>query len=358
MSHVSSEGILNIKHGSKIYWSGDERLFNVSFTPDYFGDHEDHYLTWADDLIDLKISRLVLDVSGQLKLQSWPWTEGVQEWHTVQVSTCGRSGCGAFSICSKNAQMPCGCLPDFNSGESNESSAQQPHETWAVGARRCVRKTVLGCSGSSSSRQDEDGFLRIKNADFPINPLKLDVKSNMECESASLSNCSRIAYAFDERIGSCFVWDHDLLDLKKLIQGDSNGRNFYLKLAASELNSLGKDINQSIFIFIANERIRPILISLFDFSSYIEPNRRNRTQADPAYEKNTGNKKQLLIIVILTISLTVVTTLSFVMLCVRGKLRRKGKLIFLISMISAVNNNILALINFIFLHHPGGFVAI
>ena len=134
MSHVSSEGILNIKHGSKIYWSGDERLFNVSFTPDYFGDHEDHYLTWADDLIDSKISRLVLDVSGQLKLQSWPWTEGVQEWLTVQVSTCGRSGCGAFSICSKNAQMPCGCLPGFSSAESNESSAQQPHETWTVGA--------------------------------------------------------------------------------------------------------------------------------------------------------------------------------------------------------------------------------
>ncbi|KAK0600878.1 hypothetical protein LWI29_019096 [Acer saccharum] len=190
--------------------------------------------------------------------------------------------------------MPCGCLPGFKSAESNESSAQQPHETWAVGARRCVRKTVLGCSGSSSSRQDEDGFLRIENADFPINPLKLDVKSSMECESASLSNCSWIAYAFDERIGSCFVWDNDLLDLKKLIQGDSNGRNFYLKLAASELNSL-------------------------------EPNPRNGTQADPAYEKNTGNKKQLLIIVILTISLTVVTTLSFIMLCVRGKLRRKGE---------------------------------
>ncbi|KAK0600376.1 hypothetical protein LWI29_014373 [Acer saccharum] len=103
--------------------------------------------------------------------------------------------------------------------------------------------------------------------------------------------------------------------------------NFFLKLAASELNSL-------------------------------EPNPRNGTQADPAYEKNTGNKKQLLIIVILTISLSVVTTLSFVTLCVRGKLRRKGKLIFLISMISAVNNNIHALINFIFLHHTGGFVAI
>ncbi|KAK1583317.1 hypothetical protein Q3G72_022714 [Acer saccharum] len=92
--------------------------------------------------------------------------------------------------------------------------------------RNLMRKTVLGCISSSSSslskKQDEDGFLRIENADFPINPLKLDVKSSMECESASLSNCSWIAYAFDERIGSCFVWDNKLFDLKKLIQGDSN----------------------------------------------------------------------------------------------------------------------------------------
>ncbi|KAK0602143.1 hypothetical protein LWI29_030791 [Acer saccharum] len=132
-SNFSFGGILNIKHGSKIYWRCNERLFNLSFTPDYYGDHMNLYLTWADDLIDSKISRLVLDVSGQLKLQSWLRTDGVQEWHTVQVSTCGRSGCGAFSICSKNAQSPCGCLPGFSYAESNDSSAQEPHEKDCIG---------------------------------------------------------------------------------------------------------------------------------------------------------------------------------------------------------------------------------
>ncbi|KAI9186644.1 hypothetical protein LWI28_019410 [Acer negundo] len=277
---------LIIKNGSKIYWRGGDRgLFNLSFSTDYYGSS---YVTLVDEL---KYRRVVLDVSGQLKLQSL--TEGVQGWYTLEASTCGISGCGSFGICNKNAQMPCVCLPGFNSSESNDSSAQEPHETWVVGARRRVRKTVLGCSSNSSSRQDEDGFLTIENADFPINPLKLDVKSSMECESASLSNCSWIAYAFNERNGLCFVWDNDLLDLKKLIQGDSNGRNFFLKLSATELNSHESDPS-------------------------------NGTLADPAYQKNTGNKKQLLIIVILTVSLTVVTTLSFVMLCVRGKLRRKG----------------------------------
>ena len=52
---------------------------------------------------------------------------------------------------------------------------------------------------------------------------------------------NQLAYAFDERSGSCLVWDNDLLDLKQLLDGDSNGTNFYLKLAALELNSLGKD---------------------------------------------------------------------------------------------------------------------
>ncbi|KAI9185691.1 hypothetical protein LWI28_009777 [Acer negundo] len=231
-----------------------------------------NYVTWADDLGNSTISRIVLDVSGQLKLQSWSRTDGVQEWHTVQVSTCGRSGCGAFSICNKTAQMPCGCLPGFKS-ESNDSWAQEPGDIWAVHARRCVRKAGLGCNSSSLSKKDR--FLRINYTDLPINPLKLDVRSSMECESASLSNCSWIAYSFDEGTGSCFVRDNDLLDLKQLLEGDENGKNFYLRLADSEFDSL---------------------------------------ESNPGYKKNTGNKRQLWIIATLTISLTVVA-LSFVMLC-------------------------------------------
>ncbi|KAL5737876.1 hypothetical protein ACOSP7_030637 [Xanthoceras sorbifolium] len=297
---------LQIMHDSEIYWRGAEGLFNLSFSSDDFGNY---YLTFAGNINDSTISRVVLDVSGQLKLLSW--TEGVQGWYTLEASTCR---CGAFSICNKNAQKPCRCLPGFKA-ESNDSSAQEADETWAVGAQRCVRKTQLGCNSSSLSKKD--GFKRIENADFPINPLKFDVRSSMECESASLSNCSWIAYAFDN--GSCLVWDKDLFELKQLLDGDSNGKNFFLKLAASELNSL-------------------------------ESNPSNGTIA--GYNINRGNKKQLWIIVILTISLIAVA-LSFILLCVRGKLRRKGKLIFLYSMISAVNNNVLALITFIFLHHTG-----
>ncbi|TXG67197.1 hypothetical protein EZV62_008472 [Acer yangbiense] len=273
---------LNIKHGSKIYWTSDAEHFKLFAAPDMLrgnSTEKSNYVT-ADNLGNSTISRIVLGVSGQLKLQSWA---GVQGWNTSVASKCGRSGCGAFSICNTAAQVPCDCLPGFKS-ESNDS--------WAVDDRRCVRKTVLGCNSSSLSKKD--GFLRIKYADLPINPQKLDVKSSRECEYATLNNCSRIAYSFDVETGSCLVWDNDLLDLKQLSEDDANGKNFYLKLANSELNSL-------------------------------EQNPRNETQADPAYEKNTGNKKQLLIIVILTISLIVVTTLSFVMLYVRGKLRRKGE---------------------------------
>ncbi|KAK4851784.1 hypothetical protein QYF36_018411 [Acer negundo] len=250
---------LNITYGSKIYWTGDAEDFKLFAPPGMLrgnSTEKSNYVTWADDLGKPTISRIVLDVSGQLKLQSWSRTDGVQEWHNVQVSTCGRSGCGAFSICNKTAQMPCGCLTGFKS-ESDHSWAQEPGDIWAVQARRCVRKTVLGCNSSSLSKKDR--FLRINYTDLPIHPLKLEARSSMECESASLRNCSWIAYSFDEGTGSCFVWDNDLIDLKQLLEGDDNGKNFYLKLAASELNSL------------------------------------------------------------------VVTTLSFVMLCVRRKLGRKGE---------------------------------
>ncbi|KAI9187231.1 hypothetical protein LWI28_025766 [Acer negundo] len=93
--------------------------------------------------------------------------------------------------------MPCGCLQGFIS-ESKDSWAQGPHYMWEVDAKSCVRKTELSCSNSSLSKKD--GFLPIKDADFPINPLKLDVRSSMEYESASLSNCYWIAYAFDELV--------------------------------------------------------------------------------------------------------------------------------------------------------------
>ncbi|KAK4850731.1 hypothetical protein QYF36_009346 [Acer negundo] len=267
---------LNIKNGSKIYWTGDAENFKLFAAPDTLRGNSTQnstYVTLADDLRNSNISKIVLDVSGQLKLQSW--TDGVQGWYISRASKCGGSGCGAFSICNTTAHTPCGCLQGFKPDR-----------------RRCVRKTVLGCNSSSLSKKDE--FLLIKYAGLPSHSLKLDVRSSMECKSASLSNCSWIAYSFDEEAGSCLVWDNDLLDLKQLSEVDANGKNFYLKLASSELNSLESDPS-------------------------------NGTLADPAYQKITGNKKQLLIIVILTISLSVVTTLSFFMLCVRGKLRKKGE---------------------------------
>ncbi|KAK1582925.1 hypothetical protein Q3G72_019560 [Acer saccharum] len=190
---------LNIKNGSKIYRTGAARYFDLFVEVYKHLGIMSTYVTWDDDLRDSTISRIVLDVSGQLKLQSW--TGGIQGWYTFEASTCGRSDCGSFSICNKTAQMPCGCLQGFKS-ESKDSWAQGPHYMWEVDAKSCVRKTELSCSNSSLSKKD--GFLPIKNADFPINPLKLDVRSSMECESASLSNCSWIAYAFDERSGLCF----------------------------------------------------------------------------------------------------------------------------------------------------------
>ncbi|TXG67178.1 hypothetical protein EZV62_008453 [Acer yangbiense] len=72
---LAQEGELIIKNGSKIYWSGARELFNLSFSTDYYGSS---YVTLADEL---KHRRVVLDVSGQLKLQSW--TEGVQGWYTL-----------------------------------------------------------------------------------------------------------------------------------------------------------------------------------------------------------------------------------------------------------------------------------
>ena len=137
---------LIIKNGSKIYQTGAARYFDL-FVDGYkrLGIMST-YVTWDDDLRDSTISRIVLDVSGQLKLQSWPG--GIQGWYTFEASTCGRSDCGSFSICNKTAQMPCGCLQGFKS-ESKGSWAQGPHYMWEVGAKIYVRKTELSCSNTA-----------------------------------------------------------------------------------------------------------------------------------------------------------------------------------------------------------------
>ncbi|XP_022753634.1 G-type lectin S-receptor-like serine/threonine-protein kinase At2g19130 [Durio zibethinus] len=84
-----------------------------------------------------RIMQMVLDVFGQLKLQTW--CEGDQRWYNLESSKCSYHRCGVFSICNMTADTPCRCLKGF---KPISCSALNEVEK----SKGCERITNLQCS--------------------------------------------------------------------------------------------------------------------------------------------------------------------------------------------------------------------
>ncbi|KAF5478775.1 hypothetical protein F2P56_005307 [Juglans regia] len=176
------------------------------------------------------ISRMVLDVYGQLKLQLWSQDE--QKWNSLNSSRCGANGsCGAFNVCNETTDdKSCDCLPGFERRPIND-------------ARRCERKTDLQCGVYNNDHQKDVYFSLISDVEWPDNHLKLNIRNASECKSTCLENCSCVAYAYDcersnRRLCNCTVWVGDLYNLKQLSSNDGDGKDFYLKLATPDLSNI------------------------------------------------------------------------------------------------------------------------
>ncbi|KAJ4975263.1 hypothetical protein NE237_000369 [Protea cynaroides] len=200
------------------------RNYIYDFT--YVTNKDENYFTYSvkDSSI---ISRLVMDVSGQIKQVTWLdgvgwnlfWTQPSQQCNVYAL-------CGAFGTCNQQASTFCGCLQGFNPRYATDYSNLSD---WSGG---CVRNTPLQCVNNTSVNGEKDGFFNMSNVRLPINPQFLAVKSALACELACLNSCSCSAYAYN---GSCCVWEGDLLNLAQLSDGVTGGGTLYLKLAASEL---------------------------------------------------------------------------------------------------------------------------
>uniref|UniRef100_A0A0D9V6J2 non-specific serine/threonine protein kinase n=1 Tax=Leersia perrieri TaxID=77586 RepID=A0A0D9V6J2_9ORYZ len=176
------------------------------------------------------IARYVLDHSGQLKLLermdfvlhqwlllgSWP-----------QGSCKAYSPCGAFGICAEypGKQNRCKCPKGFNPGDG---------VGWSSGDTRrgCIRQTNLHCVG--------DKFLRMTNMGLPGNATPISsITGQKQCESICLMKCSCTAYAVLQ--DECNLWYGTIMHLREQQSGDAVA-NFYLRLAASELESTGAPV--------------------------------------------------------------------------------------------------------------------
>ncbi|CAN4104115.1 unnamed protein product [Withania somnifera] len=175
------------------------------------------------------ITRLTLD---QNVLKRWTWVDRVQNWIpylSIPTDNCDTYKlCGAYGSCNSQNSPVCGCLDKFvhKNGEAWKKA------DWSGG---CVRRTKLNCLKG-------DVFLKYSHIKLPDtqNSWYNVTMTLKECKDICSRNCSCMAYSnIDIRNGGsgCFLWFHDLLDIRQL---SNQGQDIYIRIAASELDSLEK----------------------------------------------------------------------------------------------------------------------
>ncbi|PNY02426.1 G-type lectin S-receptor-like serine/threonine-protein kinase, partial [Trifolium pratense] len=180
------------------------------------------------------LSRLVMDVSGQIK--QYTWLESTQQWNLFWSQPRGQcavhSFCGVFGSCSENLMPPCSCLSGFEPKSLSD---------WDLGDHSggCVRRISLECEGSNHFNRDNDGFLAIPNIALPKHAQFVGLGNAAECEFTCLKNCSCTAYAYDSN--GCSIWIGDLINLQLLSSDDGSRKNLYVKLAKSEFRDAWKN---------------------------------------------------------------------------------------------------------------------
>ncbi|KAH7842183.1 hypothetical protein Vadar_002389 [Vaccinium darrowii] len=212
-----------------------ELLGNTMFKFTYVSNENESYFTYS--LKDPSVTgRSVLDISGQMQVLIWLEARG--EWSLLYARPGDQCDiyayCGAFGTCNRNHIPLCMCFRGFQPKSVGD---------WNAGdmSGGCVRKVPLQCGNDSEVNGQIDQFLRISKVRLPDNSIVLSrVRSVGDCQSACFSNCSCSAYTYDYSDG-CSIWRENLSNADQLTDDTTDGRDFYLRLAASEFLGERKD---------------------------------------------------------------------------------------------------------------------
>ncbi|QHO31649.1 G-type lectin S-receptor-like serine/threonine-protein kinase At4g27290 isoform X2 [Arachis hypogaea] len=173
------------------------------------------------------LSRDVLHPSGNM--QRFVWINRIQNWALSSTSLSNQcqhyAWCGANAVCNNNNFPICGCLTGF----SPKSPKDWNNGNWFTG---CERRTNLNCH--------DDGFLRYTGVKLPNTSSSFfsETLNLKECGQLCLSKCSCTAYANLYVDGSgCLLWFVELVDI---IQYSERGQDLYVRLAASDIDSVKK----------------------------------------------------------------------------------------------------------------------
>ncbi|KAF8009578.1 hypothetical protein BT93_J0553 [Corymbia citriodora subsp. variegata] len=169
---------------------------------------------------------------------------GSTKWNMIlslPYDPCDSYGyCGANGICRVNQSPRCLCLQGF-------MPKLQVEWDMLNTAGGCIRKVPLNCSRG-------EGFMKLSQVKLP-DLVDFQLFKNMslkECKVECLKNCSCMAYAnSDIRGPGCLLWFGNLIDIKEI---DIVGYDQYLflRLPASELDSLRSLSKKLVAITVAS----------------------------------------------------------------------------------------------------------
>ncbi|KAI3824737.1 hypothetical protein L1987_06208 [Smallanthus sonchifolius] len=186
------------------------------------------------------ISRLVIDISGQI--QQLSWVESSRQWNlfwSQPRDLCNvNDGCGAFGVCNQQMLPSCDCLTDY---------VPRSHTDWNLGdfSGGCVRKTEWNCSVKIKKPMF---ILSYVQGSFPENEvLPLD---ELACRRSCLGDCDCNAYTFISNI--CQHWNRENLNNVSLrfVSSNSYPRTspLYIKVSSSDRLKSNAKINTKVLV--------------------------------------------------------------------------------------------------------------
>ncbi|KAH7844395.1 hypothetical protein Vadar_027486 [Vaccinium darrowii] len=213
-------------------------IYNFTYVDN---ENESYFMYWVYD--PSIMTRLIIDVSGQIKQMTW--LENPGQWNVFWAQSREQcevyAVCGAFGTCNQNTKPFCTCLNGFSHKSAGDRSLNYY-------SGRCVRDAELQCGNTSVANQEStDKFYVYSNMRLPVNSLSVNASSSAsDCESSCLNNCSCTAYSYDSN--GCSIWIGELMNLQQLSSNDGSGRTLHLRLAASEFPKNPKGNKKEIII--------------------------------------------------------------------------------------------------------------
>ncbi|OEL25051.1 G-type lectin S-receptor-like serine/threonine-protein kinase [Dichanthelium oligosanthes] len=198
------------------------------------------------------ISRLVMDVSGQVRQKMWlpsagQWTIIWTEPHKL----CDvYAVCGAFGVCNEKSEPFCICPAGFRPSSEGD---------WELGdhSHGCRRNNPLQCDRSTNSSvhdmDDGDAFLLAPGISLPRNPSPAQASSAQDCRLACSRSCDCTAYSYGSR---CALWYGDLLNLQRRVEDTAGMDDLYLRLSAMDVPSKGR---RRTIVFVSVASVASIL---------------------------------------------------------------------------------------------------